>query len=65
MLSKTQINLPPQNEPRSKKSYNQYIDSLNAYFSFIGIIRLCLSLQQKKKGERKIETVHKYDGTLA
>lgn len=65
MLSKTQINLPPQNEPCSKKSYNKYIDSLNAYFSFIGIIRLCLSLQQKKKKrERKIETVQVY-GTLA
>lgn len=60
MLSKTQINLPPQNEPCSKKSYNQYIDSLNAYFSFTGIIRLCLSLQQKeKKREREIETVRK------
>jgi len=61
MLSKTQINLPRQNEPCSKKSYNQCIDSLNAYFSFIGIIRLYLRLQQKKKRrERKIETVHKY-----
>lgn len=36
-----------------KKSYNQYIDSLNAYFSFIGSLRLCLSLQQKKREREK------------
>lgn len=48
-----------------KKSYNQYIDSLNAYFSFIGSLRLCLSLQQKKRERgKKIETVQK-DETLA
>jgi len=53
MLGKTRINQPPQNEPCSKKSCNHCIDSLNAYFSFIGTVRLRLSPQQKRKRKER------------